>query len=59
MNVNEWFAATTAACNEINRQVRTGEILSLSKEEGDKKVIEAVESSVNLPPDKIWNKKIK
>ena len=57
MNVNEWLTATTAACNEINRQVRTGEILSLSKEEGDKKVIEAVEHSVNLPPDKIWAKK--
>ncbi len=57
MNVNEWLTATTAACNEINRQVRTGEILSLSKEEGDKKVIEAVERSVNLPPDKIWEQK--
>ena len=57
MNVEDWFAGMTAACNEINRQVRTGEILSLSKEEGDKKVIEAVEHSVNLPPDKIWAKK--
>ena len=58
MNVQEWFKATSAACDEINRQVRTGEILSLSKEEGDKKLIEAVEKSLpGIPSDRIWQKK--
>lgn len=57
MNVEDWFAGMTAACEEVNRQVRTGEITKLSKASGDQKVINAVEQRLLLhTPEEIWKK---
>ena len=58
MNVEDWFAGMTAACEEVNRQVRTGEITKLSKALGDQKVINAVEQRLSHhTPEEIWVKK--
>lgn len=41
-NVTQWMNDVTAMCKEINNQVRTGEILTLSEEESTARVLQAV-----------------
>lgn len=43
--IDQYFSDVTVMCREINRQVRTGEILTLSEEEGTRRVMDAVNAN--------------
>ena len=41
-NVTQWMNDVTVMCKEINNQVRTVEILTLSEEESTARVLQAI-----------------
>ena len=47
--IDQYFSDVTVMCREINRQVRTGEILTLSEEEGTRRVMDAVNANRTSP----------